>query len=244
MSNKMIIDASHPEETRVVVSRVAHELRSSISNPRAREPLRGNIYLAKVTRVEPSLQAAFIDYGGNRHGFLAFSEIHPDCYQIPIVADRQALSRKRRARTARTRKRPPANDVAAATDVPAHELEMRGGNGEAVSAPAPMDSDLAEELRSADLDEPEAPVEHQAQIEPEARVDGEEPPGEELETASHASSEFWGAHRDARLGRVRPTTQRRPNLRMKTNRPRARKTSRRSSPTGSSPPMRRKTSPR
>jgi ribonuclease E len=89
MANKMIIDASHPEETRVVVLRGnrVEEFDFESANKR---PLRGNIYLAKVTRVEPSLQAAFIDYGGNRHGFLAFSEIHPDYYQIP-VADRQAL---------------------------------------------------------------------------------------------------------------------------------------------------------
>ncbi len=89
MPNKMIIDASHPEETRVVVLRGnrVEEFDFESANKR---PLRGNIYLAKVTRVEPSLQAAFIDYGGNRHGFLAFSEIHPDYYQIP-VADRQAL---------------------------------------------------------------------------------------------------------------------------------------------------------
>ena len=85
----MIIDASHPEETRVVVVRGnrVEEFDFEFANKR---PLRGNIYLAKVTRVEPSLQAAFVDYGGNRHGFLAFSEIHPDYYQIPI-ADRQAL---------------------------------------------------------------------------------------------------------------------------------------------------------
>src|SRR5271168_2935873 len=89
MSNKMIIDASHPEETRVVVLRGSRVEEFDFESA-SKKPLRGNIYLAKVTRVEPSLQAAFIDYGGNRHGFLAFSEIHPDYYQIP-VADRQAL---------------------------------------------------------------------------------------------------------------------------------------------------------
>jgi ribonuclease E len=89
MSNKMLIDATHPEETRVVVLR-GHRVEEFDFESASRKQLRGNIYLAKVTRVEPSLQAAFIDYGGNRHGFLAFSEIHPDYYQIP-VADRQAL---------------------------------------------------------------------------------------------------------------------------------------------------------
>ncbi|MGD9920502.1 MAG: Rne/Rng family ribonuclease, partial [Pseudorhodoplanes sp.] len=89
MSNKMLIDATHPEETRVVVLR-GNRVEEFDFESASRKQLRGNIYLAKVTRVEPSLQAAFVDYGGNRHGFLAFSEIHPDYYQIP-VADRQAL---------------------------------------------------------------------------------------------------------------------------------------------------------
>jgi ribonuclease E len=89
MPNKMLIDAAHPEETRVVVLR-GQRVEEFDFESATRKQLRGNIYLAKVTRVEPSLQAAFVDYGGNRHGFLAFSEIHPDYYQIP-VADRQAL---------------------------------------------------------------------------------------------------------------------------------------------------------
>jgi ribonuclease E len=89
MPNKMLIDATHPEETRVVVLR-GNRVEEFDFESAQRKQLRGNIYLAKVTRVEPSLQAAFVDYGGNRHGFLAFSEIHPDYYQIP-VADRQAL---------------------------------------------------------------------------------------------------------------------------------------------------------
>ncbi len=87
--NKMLIDATHPEETRVVVLRGGRVEEFDYESA-ARKLLRGNIYLAKVTRVEPALQAAFVDYGGNRHGFLAFNEIHPDYYQIPI-ADRQAL---------------------------------------------------------------------------------------------------------------------------------------------------------
>ena len=89
MSKLMLIDAVHQEETRVAL----------VNNGRVEdfdfettgsEQLRGNIYLAKVTRVEPSLQACFVEYGGNRHGFLAFSEIHPDYYQLP-QADREAL---------------------------------------------------------------------------------------------------------------------------------------------------------
>jgi ribonuclease E len=89
MANKMLIDAAHPEETRVVVLR-GNRVEEFDFESANKKQLRGNIYLAKVTRVEPSLQAAFVDYGGNRHGFLAFSEIHPDYYQIP-VGDRQAL---------------------------------------------------------------------------------------------------------------------------------------------------------
>src|SRR4051794_39100062 len=89
MANKMLIDSAHPEETRVVVVR-GNRVEEFDFEAANRKQLRGNIYLAKVTRVEPSLQAAFVEYGGNRHGFLAFSEIHPDYYQIP-VADRQAL---------------------------------------------------------------------------------------------------------------------------------------------------------
>jgi ribonuclease E len=95
MANKvMLIDATHPEETRVAVAdgRKLEEFDVEIAG---RRPLKGNIYLAKVTRVEPSLQAAFVEYGGNRHGFLAFSEIHPDYYRIP-VADREALLRSAR----------------------------------------------------------------------------------------------------------------------------------------------------
>jgi ribonuclease E len=91
MPNKMLIDASHPEETRVVVVR-GNRIEEFDFESQDKKQLKGNIYLARVTRVEPSLQAAFIEYGGNRHGFLAFSEIHPDYYQIPL-ADRQALLR-------------------------------------------------------------------------------------------------------------------------------------------------------
>lgn len=91
MADKMLIDASHEEETRVVVVR-GNRIEEFDFESEHKKQIRGNIYLAKVTRVEPSLQAAFVDYGGNRHGFLAFAEIHPDYYQIPL-ADRQELLR-------------------------------------------------------------------------------------------------------------------------------------------------------
>jgi ribonuclease E len=95
MAKKMLIDATHAEETRVVVVD-GNKVEEFDFESQSKRQLAGNIYLAKVTRVEPSLQAAFVDYGGNRHGFLAFSEIHPDYYQIP-VADREALLAEERA---------------------------------------------------------------------------------------------------------------------------------------------------
>ncbi|MFM2366748.1 MAG: hypothetical protein RIR95_1356, partial [Pseudomonadota bacterium] len=127
MSKKMLIDATHAEETRVVVvdGNKVEEFDFETLNKRQ---IAGNIYLAKVTRVEPSLQAAFVDYGGNRHGFLAFAEIHPDYYQIP-VEDRKALLEEERAfnraedeednRRTRTRSpRPkPVSEAVAATDL-------------------------------------------------------------------------------------------------------------------------------
>jgi len=99
MTKHMLIDATHPEETRVVVvsGKRLEEFDVEIAS---RKQLKGNIYLAKVVRVEPSLQAAFVDYGGNRHGFLAFNEIHPDYYRIPM-ADREALQAELEAQAAR-----------------------------------------------------------------------------------------------------------------------------------------------
>jgi ribonuclease E len=142
MTKRMLIDASHAEETRVVVVSGNNRVEEFDFESASRKPLKGNIYLARVTRVEPSLQAAFIEYGGNRHGFLAFSEIHPDYYQIPY-ADRQALlaaarEEERRGpsedegRGQRRRKQGPASQAAAdapqpdaaAEFVPEAEIEM------------------------------------------------------------------------------------------------------------------------
>ncbi len=92
MTMRMLIDARHREETRVAVVK-GNRIEEFDFESAEHKQLKGNIYLAKVTRVEPSLQAAFVDYGGNRHGFLAFSEIHPDYYQIPRE-DREALLRE------------------------------------------------------------------------------------------------------------------------------------------------------
>ena len=130
MPNKMLIDATHPEETRVVVVR-GNRVEEFDFETAQRKQLRGNIYLAKVTRVEPSLQAAFIEYGGNRHGFLAFSEIHPDYYQIP-VADRQALieADERAHREAEEESENRSNHRRR----PRHRNSRRRGNGERVQS--------------------------------------------------------------------------------------------------------------
>ncbi|MDZ4381539.1 MAG: Rne/Rng family ribonuclease [Parvibaculum sp.] len=109
MGKKMLIDAAHPEETRVVVVS-GNRVEEFDFESENRKQLRGNIYLAKVTRVEPSLQAAFIEYGGNRHGFLAFSEIHPDYYQIP-VADREALLKQQADEARREREEEDEEDA-------------------------------------------------------------------------------------------------------------------------------------
>ena len=105
MAKRMLVDATHAEETRVVVLD-GNRLEEFDFETEAKKQLKGNIYLAKVTRVEPSLQAAFVEYGGNRHGFLAFSEIHPDYYRIPI-ADREAIL-ARQAEEAEEAEAPPA----------------------------------------------------------------------------------------------------------------------------------------
>ena len=130
MAKKMLIDATHAEETRVVVvdGNKVEEFDFESENKRQ---LAGNIYLAKVTRVEPSLQAAFVDYGGNRHGFLAFSEIHPDYYQIP-VADREALMEEERAYAEAQRAREDE-------DEPPRQRRRRGGRSDAKAEKAAQD---------------------------------------------------------------------------------------------------------
>ncbi|WP_428646157.1 ribonuclease E/G [Roseibium sp.] len=157
MANKMLIDAGHPEETRVVVVR-GNRVEEFDFEAANRKQLRGNIYLAKVTRVEPSLQAAFVEYGGNRHGFLAFSEIHPDYYQIP-VADREALlaaeaadrqrdeneteekpKRRRRSRAAKNE----ATETVASEKVDADEENDSADNSDAGGASAEKDADAVE----------------------------------------------------------------------------------------------------
>ena len=185
MANKMLIDATHPEETRVVVVR-GNRVEEFDFESANRRQLKGNIYLAKVTRVEPSLQAAFVDYGGNRHGFLAFSEIHPDYYQIP-VADRQALiaeeERAQRAADAEIdrragRSRRPARAAGARLDevrtAPAAPEETETASGE----PRP-----AEESATGHGSESEA----EPTAEPTQADEGERAPADELEALEEAS---------------------------------------------------------
>jgi ribonuclease E len=145
MTKRMLIEATHPEETRVVVvdGKRLEEFDYESANKRQ---LKGNIYLAKVTRVEPSLQAAFVDYGGNRHGFLAFSEIHPDYYRIP-VADREALLAEHAAMAAEDAASDAEEDLAAnvRSDL-ATSAEVPETAGGAVESNEPInDNDAATE---------------------------------------------------------------------------------------------------
>ncbi|HEY4115722.1 MAG TPA: Rne/Rng family ribonuclease [Rhizomicrobium sp.] len=145
MPKRMLIDASHPEETRVIVldgNRVEEFDFESAS----KRPLKGNIYLAKVTRVEPSLQAAFVEYGGNRQGFLAFSEIHPDYYQIP-VADRMALLAEQQEEARRGDDDFEAVETGTAT-ASDEELEAEAESEETQAEAAADDDENAEEFES------------------------------------------------------------------------------------------------
>src|SRR5471032_3626042 len=141
MTKRMLIDANHPEETRVVVLD-GSKVEEFDFEAASRRPLKGNIYLAKVTRVEPSLQAAFVEYGGNRQGFLAFSEIHPDYYQIPI-ADRQALLAEQEAEARRRQE----------DDIESFEItsEPKPPIGDDEETEAPEDADAEESAEMAPL---------------------------------------------------------------------------------------------
>ncbi|GMB81437.1 ribonuclease E/G [Shinella zoogloeoides] len=158
MAEKMLIDASHAEETRVVVVR-GNRIEEFDFESQYKKQIRGNIYLAKVTRVEPSLQAAFVDYGGNRHGFLAFAEIHPDYYQIPL-ADRQALLKAEAEEHRRDNDIEPIETapMPSGEDGAPAEVDVEAVAAiEETVAEAPAEPDVAE--ASADLAAEEAPAE-------------------------------------------------------------------------------------
>jgi len=176
MPNKMLIDASHPEETRVVVIR-GNRVEEFDFEAANRRQLRGNIYLAKVTRVEPSLQACFVDYGGNRHGFLAFSEIHPDYYQIP-VADRQALieEEERAARESEERRAARHQARHARRDQTISEPAQNGDNGgdASAAAEAPHDHEHTEDPSDEHSQIEEVPHDDEAPEEIGAHDDNDE----------------------------------------------------------------------
>ncbi|MFT5272449.1 MAG: ribonuclease E, partial [bacterium] len=145
---KMLIDATHAEETRVVVVD-GNKVEEFDFESQFKRQLAGNIYLAKVTRVEPSLQAAFVDYGGNRHGFLAFSEIHPDYYQIP-VADREALMAEEKAHAESMKAEADAQDE----DKPKRRRRSRTKAADATSDDAVVTGEVSG-METIDLDESE-----------------------------------------------------------------------------------------
>jgi ribonuclease E len=161
-TKRMLVDGIHPEETRIVVTN-GNRLEEFDFESQSRRQLRGNIYLAKVTRVEPSLQAAFVEYGGNRHGFLAFSEIHPDYYQIP-VADREALMREEE------------EDEHASAD--AEPIE---------SVSEPIDGAAADETEQTEG----APTEAEAEADPQSIVPDDEDSEESEETSHVRASTSW-----------------------------------------------------
>jgi ribonuclease E len=200
MAKKMLIDATHAEETRVVVvdGNKVEEFDFESENKRQ---LAGNIYLAKVTRVEPSLQAAFVDYGGNRHGFLAFAEIHPDYYQIP-VADREALlaeeaayaaqedeedEKPRRARRSRSRGKPKAEATISDDAVESRDLPDTGIPGMDVVVPEG-------DLDGRDPEEGSSPVErvHETPVETPAADESEDASGD---TEDEAGEDREGPYR-------------------------------------------------
>jgi ribonuclease E len=199
MPNKMLIDATHPEETRVVVLR-GNRVEEFDFESANRKQLRGNIYLAKVTRVEPSLQAAFVDYGGNRHGFLAFSEIHPDYYQIP-VADRQALideeeraqraadaeadNRARRSERGRAARRP-HEQVQSTPIEPLDDISTMAAGSESMAPAAgsgePMDTAASRAAAAGESAEPQSePEDH------DIKADAEAPAGADSEALPEGS---------------------------------------------------------
>ncbi|RBI86828.1 ribonuclease E/G [Rhodosalinus halophilus] len=208
MPKKMLIDATHAEETRVVVvdgNKVEDFDFESVN----KRQLAGNIYLAKVTRVEPSLQAAFVDYGGNRHGFLAFSEIHPDYYQIP-VADREALMEEERAYAEAQRARDEAEDEGKKPKKPARS-RSRSKAAKAKDQDAVAKGDIVSEsiegMETIDLSDGEeglSPMERVGETpveEPEGNGAAAEPNGDDEEEAPFVAADH-AAERDETIEAV------------------------------------------
>jgi ribonuclease E len=220
----MIIDASHREETRVVVLD-GQKVEEFDFEAASKRPLKGNIYLAKVTRVEPSLQAAFVEYGGNRQGFLAFAEIHPDYYQIPI-ADRMALIAEREEEARRRSEddvesvdvtsvapQESAAEAAAASESDLAESNDQESNGDLASEPLPQDAeaafresppsrDIAEELAPGGADLGEAEIAGTAEdYLPEQQADQPEQPAQ-AKLQSVRPSQKWARRRHYKIQEV------------------------------------------
>ena len=151
MTTRMLIDARHREETRVAVTK-GNRIEEFDFESAEHKQLKGNIYLAKVTRVEPSLQAAFVEYGGNRHGFLAFSEIHPDYYQIP-KEDREALLREEAEHAAEAAMRAEEDLDELEGDVA--DVDEPGDDDAAVAAPETIGEDSDDDGRQDSADDAE-----------------------------------------------------------------------------------------
>ncbi|MEO1473995.1 MAG: ribonuclease E/G, partial [Pseudomonadota bacterium] len=164
MSKLMLIDAVHPEETRVALA-TDGRVDDFDFEAAGKQQLRGNIYLAKVTRVEPSLQAAFIEYGGNRHGFLAFSEIHPDYYQLP-QEDREALLREE-AELAAAAAEEDDDDVVA--EEGEDEVSAEADEADETDGDAEARTDDDEEDEASEDDETAAPRKQRRRIHPSRR---------------------------------------------------------------------------
>jgi ribonuclease E len=233
MTKRMLIDATHAEETRVVVldgSRLEdYDVETS-----TKKQLKGNIYLAKVVRVEPSLQAAFVEYGGGRHGFLAFGEIHPDYYQIP-VADRQRLLDMAEAEARADQEQEDAEDARAEAGLPERlaphdtepvELTDEGApaeDAEPAFVPAPPPSTIPApilvervfadtEAVPADAEPanmPRDPAELGADLAPEAQEPAHEVAGDNPAAARSCSCR-WSRRSAARRVRRSPPTSRSP----------------------------------
>jgi len=195
MTKRMLIDSTHAEETRVVVLD-GNRLEDYDVETSTKQQLKGNIYLAKVVRVEPSLQAAFVEYGGGRHGFLAFGEIHPDYYQLP-VADRQRLLEMQEAEA---REEEEAEDRAAAKEARARPPAVPSGTKEEMPRPGQVAQAavVAQDIIVASEDaeqlfpmEEEGPMEEGSDMAPEgaepAASDTNQPtlPGEDSSPGLH-----------------------------------------------------------
>ena len=198
MAKRMLIDAAHPEETRVVVLS-GNRLEEFDFETSTKKQIKGNIYLAKVTRVEPSLQAAFVEYGGNRHGFLAFNEIHPDYYRIP-VADRQAALAAERAAAQREEEEgdaaeeaTPESPVIAADDAADNDATTESSAERAAQeAPADVVRGPFEEPPGPELDPETAEPLEPAEIEPALALSAEAL-GAETESAREEASQTGAA---------------------------------------------------